>query len=379
MNTVVQVARRLVQHRPGHRVISLYVDLDPERFATAPARASQVRSLVDEAAKEIEALRGLAHDERVGLREDLERVRDYLLSREAPFRGARALALFCSGRDELFETIKLPRSVPGRVLLDNAPYVEPMLAAMMAREWCVMLVSRRQARVFTGAPDTLTERQEREDDTHGQHDQGGLSQARYERSVEKEVDDHLRLAAEMLERRWRREGFDRLALGGPPEIVPRLEALLSEDVRGRLVPERLEVDVASSGESEVRDALVPMVEADERRGERQALDRLAARVGSGGRGAGGPEDTVAALNERRVEVLLLEPGFDGHGERCPSCGLLVLDGDGHCPADGSELERVEHLREAVVEAALAQDAEVLVIRHHPDLGPLRGIGAVLRF
>jgi len=185
--------------------------------------------------------------------------------------------------------------------------------------------------------------------------------------------------AEIIDRRWRRGGFDRLVLGGPPEIVPRLEGLLSEEQRTRLVPERLEVDVATTGASELRATLSPLVEADERRTERAALDRMAAGVGSGGRGAGGPHDTVTALNERRVEALLLESGFDGRAGRCPSCGLLLLEGDGRCPADGTELESVEHLREAAVEAALAQDADVMVVRHYPDLGPFRGIGAVLRF
>ena len=52
---------------------------------------------------------------------------------------------------------------------------------------------------------------------------------------------------------------------------------------------------------------------DEKQCERDALDRLAAGVGSGGRGVGGPADTLEALNERRVQTLLLEPGFDGHG------------------------------------------------------------------
>jgi hypothetical protein len=32
-----------------------------------------------------------------------------------------------------------------------------------------------------------------------------------------------------------------------------------------------------------------------------------------------------------------------------------------------------------VEAAVAQDADVMVISHYPDLGPFRGIGALLRF
>jgi hypothetical protein len=57
----------------------------------------------------------------------------------------------------------------------------------------------------------------------------------------------------------------------------------------------------------------------------------------------------------------------------------VLEGEDRCPADGSELEELDHLREAAVEAALGQDAEVMFVRYHPDLGPHGGIGAVLRF
>jgi peptide chain release factor subunit 1 len=379
VRTVEQAARRLAEHSQGHRVISLYLDLDPERFATAPARASQVRSLVDGAARKVEKMGDLSHDDKAALREDLERVRDYLLSREPPFQGARALAVFCSSRDDLFETVQLPRPLEGRVVIDDSPYVEPMVAAAGSRRWSVVLVSRRDGRMFSGSADGLEERRSFHDDVHGQHDQGGWSQPRYERSVEKEVDDHLRRVAEVLDRSWRRRRFERLALGGPPEIVPRLEGMLSEEVRGCLVEGRVEVDVASANAHQVQAALAPLVEEDERRLESEALDRLRAGVGGGGRAAGGPEDTLQALNERRVEKLLLAPDFDGHGQRCPACGLLTLEGAGRCPADGTELRDVAHLREAAVEAALAQDAEVMVVRQHPDLGPFRGIAALLRF
>jgi peptide subunit release factor 1 (eRF1) len=287
--------------------------------------------------------------------------------------------VFCSGRADLFETVRLPRPVPGRVVVDTAPYVEPMLAAVAQREWCVVLVSRRNLRVFTGPADTLQERQDIEENVHGQHEQGGWSQARYERSVEKDVDDHLRLAAEIVDRRSRRDGFDRLALGGPPEIVARLQGMLGEDLQARLVAGRVEVDMSSANEAEVRSAVAELAERDDERSEREALDRMAAGIGSGGRGVGGPIGTAEALNERRVETLLLAPDFDRAAQRCPTCGMLVLDGDGRCPADQTKLEDLEHLREGVVKAALAQDAEVMVVRHHPDLGPFQGIGAVLRF
>jgi hypothetical protein len=80
-----------------------------------------------------------------------------------------------------------------------------------------------------------------------------------------------------------------------------------------------------------------------------------------------------------TRTLLLEERFDQPAARCPSCGLLLLDGDHRCPIDGTELEQIDHLREAAVEAAVAQDADVMVVNHYPDLGPFRGIGALLRF
>ncbi|MBV9801360.1 MAG: hypothetical protein JO039_25195 [Solirubrobacterales bacterium] len=379
MDGVAQTAQRLAKHRPGHPVISVYLDLDPERFATAPARAVQIRSLIDEAARDLDRDAGLSHADRTALREDLRRLDAFLNSREPPFQGSRALAVFCSSRDGLFETVQLREPTPARVVIEPTAYIEPLVGAMDEPRWCVALVSRRSARLLTGQVAELRERQRLEDDTPGQHDQGGWSQANYERSIEKDTDDHLRRVAELVRRAWRAERFDRLAIGGPQEIVPRFEAMLGDEVRARVVPGRVEVDAGSATEEQVRTAMTKLAAENEKRIERVALDRLAAGIGSGGRATGGPRETIEALNERRVATLLLEPAFDGHAARCPSCGLLSLDGHDQCPADGTHMEEVDHLREAAVEAALAQDADVMNIRYFPDLGPFQGIGALLRF
>lgn len=379
MSGTVNEARRLVAHRGSGPVISLYLDLDPERFATPPARTSEITSLIDDAARQIESREHLSHEQRIGLRTDLERIRSFLSSPEAPFKGARALAVFSSAAGEVFETITLTRPVSGQVVIEPTPYVAPMIDAVQVHRWLVALVSRGSARVLAGAPERLAERARLDDRIRGQHDQGGWSQANYERSIEKDVEDHLRRTADAVNRRWRQERFDRIATGGPREIVPRFEELLSEQVRGQLAPGRLDVDISSATDAQIREAVEKLVAEDEKRTEREALDQLEAALGAGGRAAGGPEDTVAALNERRAATLLLEPGFDGLGKRCPNCGLLLVDADSHCPADDSELEEIDHLREAVVESALTQDAEVLIVRSYPDLGPHRGIAALLRF
>lgn len=258
MSVAADPARRLIEHRTGHPVISLYLDLDPERFATAPARSAQIRSLIDQAARELDSTDGLSHDELVTLRSDLQRVDGYLSSRGevgVQFKGAGALGVFCSGQDDLFEVVQLSRPTPGRVVIGRSPYVEPLVTALRRRRWLVALVSRRAGRVLGGPVDRLEEHANFDEYVHGQHDQGGWSQARYERSIEKDTDDHLRRVAEGVNQRWREERFDRVALGGPVEIVPRLEAFLSAEVKACLAPGRVEVDLSSAGDDEIRGAL----------------------------------------------------------------------------------------------------------------------------
>ena len=97
MSSGIREARQLVAYRGHEPVLSLYLDLDPELFATPTARSSQIRSLLDTAAKEIESdNHDLNHEQRIGLRADLQRINAFLSSPEAPFKGARGVALFSS-------------------------------------------------------------------------------------------------------------------------------------------------------------------------------------------------------------------------------------------------------------------------------------------
>jgi hypothetical protein len=47
--------------------------------------------------------------------------------------------------------------------------------------------------------------------------------------------------------------------------------------------------------------------------------------------------------------------------------------------EGAALERCEDVVERAIEKAIEQSADVIAVRHHDDLGPLGGIGAVLRY
>lgn len=368
--------RRLAELQPDDAcVLSLFLSLAPSEFATPSARSSEITSLCDEAERRANEASDLSRDARSALLDDVRRARDFLSA--ADLRRAHGLAVYACGPADLFEALRLPRPVDPAVVIDNRPFIAPIAELVEAPGICVALVNRRTTRLLRGQPGGLAEVGSFQDDVHGRHDQGGWSQARYQRSIQEAVDDHLRRAAAALFRHMERHPCEQLVIGAPEELYPDVEARLHPYVRDRVVG-RIEVDVEDSSADDVWRAAEPVIEEQSRRRERDALDRLAQGVGAGGAAAAGLDEVLSALYERRVEILLYERGLRSEGRACPRCGWLASAAE-RCPVDGTATEPRENVLEDAVEAAIAQSAEAIAVRHHPDLGPLGGIGAVLRF
>jgi peptide chain release factor subunit 1 len=377
--------RRLAEIRlESPLVLSLYLDLDPSQFAVAQARASAVTSLLDEAERRVREVDGLDHEEQRQLERSVERAREFLQG-DLDASGAHGIALFASEPAGLFEGMKLPRSVGTRVAVERSPVVGPLAGIEWRERWCVVLVSRSDARIFRGAADRLFEREALRDDVHGQHQQGGWSQARYERHVEKEKDDHFKHASDVLLRHFEREPFERLVLGATAEIAADFESKLHPYLAERLGG-RIDVDVETADADEVLERAAPLLDELEEKREREALERL----GAPDRGAEGLLKVLEGLNERRVETLLLADGYRAAGVIC-RCGWLGPEGVGECPADGSAVVPREDIVEPAIELALQQSAEVMPFRRDGDgestedrptyaeLDRRGGIGALLRF
>jgi peptide chain release factor subunit 1 len=365
--------RRLAELRFDRPVVlSLYLNLDPSQFATPPARKTSVRSLIDEAERRLREGNGLSHEDKAALQASLARATAFLQN-DLPSDGAHALALFASEENDLFEALKLPRSVPNRVAIGRSPLVGPLARLARRERWCLALVNRRDARIFRGSPDGLREVMQIHDDVHGQHDQGGWSQARYQRGIEKEKDDHLKDTGDALMRHFKRQPFERLIVGGPREVVTDFEHKLHHYLRERLAG-RIEVDVERSSPDQVLEAARPLIEELEHKREMEVLEKL------GERGVAGLEEVLRPLNERRLELLILDEQFGGvTGVQCLECGWLGLEGD-RCPADGSALAELDDLTEAMIELSVQQSADLLAVRHERRaLEAYGGAAALLRF
>jgi peptide subunit release factor 1 (eRF1) len=341
-----QRLRELATLRPeGHKVLSLYLNLDPSEFPTPRARVVEFDSLIDTVERELRR-DSLERSQREELKQDIARVRSWF-ENEFDASGTRGVAIFASSAIGLFDVHHLARPVRSEATIDDSPFIEPLTTLPGEDGYCVLLVNRQVARILCGGSDEMREVVSIVDDVHGWHDQGGWSQARYQRGIEKETKDHLKHAADELFRILKQGLVQRLIIGAPDEMRGEITSTLHSYLRDRIAG-WIEIDVRASPD-QVRREAAEIIDEDESRRERHWLDRLQSDLGRGERGVAGLKDTLAALEERRVEALLVEDGF-----------------------------RADEL-ESALEQALEQSAEVVVVRHHPDLEALGSIAAVLRY
>ena len=339
--------RRLSELQPERgRVLSIFFDLDPDTFGAPPARETELNSVTDEAGKLIDSLDDLEHDEKVALRDDVDRVREALTPFVTDTGGARGVAVYACGLAGLLEVVRLPHPIERGVFLDRSPYIAPLAIGGDGERWLVVLASRKAGRILHGSEDGLQEAERVDDDVHGQHQQGGWSQARYQRSVDQEKGEHLDRLAEEVFRQLRRRPFDRLLIAAPEPLDHELEAKLHPYVKEKLVG-RVQVDVESSTPDDVLAAAAPVIDGFRTQREEEAVGRLKEGLARGARAAAGREDVRMALAQGQVET-------------------LILDG------------RAEHDDE-LIEQALGQSAEILVLRDRPDLEPHEGVAAILRW
>ena len=262
--------------------------------------------------------------------------------------------------------------------LEERPFIEPLLELASSERWCVLLISHRASRIFTGTRDRLSEVAHVLDDVHRHHEQGGWSQARYQRGVETETDWHIRSTCALLLERFERRAFDRMLLAGPAELHHRVERELQPQLRERLAGS-FEIDVERASADEVHRRAMPLIEAQERRGEQEALERLEEGLAPSGHGAVGMDEVLEALNERRVGTLLLAHGFTAPGFICPSCGRLAADARAWT-VDGTSPEARKDVVEDAIERAQTEGADVVIVRHLQErLAKHGSIGALLRF
>jgi peptide chain release factor subunit 1 len=355
--------------------ISMYLDLDPSVSPTAAAVDSRVNAILDE----IEKWSGrheLAHDQKRGLDADLTRLRAFFDS-EFSREGAHGFAIFSAGLDGVWRPLPLSDRVPDLAKVAHTFYLAPLVPLIGRGEGVlVAFVGRERGDLYRLRDGRLEEVQERFDEQPGRHDQGGWSQARYQRHIEKLVQDHLRDVAELLDRHVRRQREPGLVVVCSEETRPELEEALSNEARNAVIG--WTAAEAHAGPAELLQTVKPLLEQRRADQEEALAERWREEAGRDGRAAAGWAQTLEAASDGRVEQLLFQEGADRPAWQCPACGRLAAE-PGTCPLDETPLEENANGLDLAVHQTLAHGGTVRALRERRDLDPVEGIGALLRY
>src|SRR5688572_3761246 len=255
-------------------IISVYLDVRPEAHGERPAERREqivVRDRLRQLTDRIDAHTRARHS----LDRDRERV-DRLLDEE-DLSGIEGLGVFACDAIGLWEVVRAQApfdtevaSGPTAELFQLARLLDDQVSAVVA------VVDSNTCRLFVTRRGGLRERPGLDEppDEHRRHEQGGWSQARYQRHIDTQDKRFAREAAQAIDRLVRRERPSHVLLAGDERSISVLDDEITSTVRP-LVEHVARIEMRSTTD-EVREEIVPILAALEEADGQEAADRAIA-------------------------------------------------------------------------------------------------------
>jgi len=362
----VKEMQSLAEYDGSAQVVSFYVDTDLTRHTKDAAKL-----MFRQAAKKLQE----EHDspEVASRLAAIERYLDFEYDWQA-----RGIAVFTDG-DTLWKTVPLPAPVDTHGYMGEEPYIRGLYDLLdRFAEYAVALVDRESVRLFSVAWGRIQSQTEAMGEELKRHKQGGWAAARYQRRADQLALRNLKQAVELIDSFCRSRGCERLILGGSQPVLAQVKELMPHALRSKLIGE-FSVDMAATPNEVLQRSLEVAVAAQQAE-EEQLVSEAVTAASKGGPGAVGLDDTLWALREGRVRVLLIQEDAHASGYRCRECSFLTGSEVARCPFCSSvEIQAVPDVINLAILQALKAGAEVNIVRQNQSLRQVGNIAALLRY
>lgn len=294
----------------------------------------------------------------------------------------RGVVIYAEVDGDWFEALQFPVPVQNRLVVADRPVVGPLAQVLKSYEhYGVILMDREHVRILSVYLGTLLDELEFRGDplspTTNHHVQaGGYSHKRYQQHKLEEMRHFFRDFAVEVERFVARYGPTQLVLMGTDQNVAKFKEFLPQPVADMIIhtgPAPVDGPAA-----EILARLEPHLREEQERGSQELLEQVRDRAANDYLATAGVQGTLTALQEGKVDTLVVARDGDMQGARCTQCGFVFVRDVRRCPYDGSEqLEPVDVLEE-MVRLAEQQGADIQFADANA-VADLRGAAALLRF
>jgi peptide subunit release factor 1 (eRF1) len=359
---------------PDQRVSSYYLDVDPRRAGSHQEALDALRKNLARERERIDQI-DVGHEARQSLLRDLEEV-EGLAPTVIGERHTRSLACFVASGLRTGRAIQFPWPTRHRAFFEERFVLWPLQQVLdQSDRYAIVLTDKDDARLFLFFQERIEEVTSITDEIPGRiRYPDRTRELEYMRKHIESYHDHFDRVGEAAFRLLKREPFEHLIIGGLWETLPQFEGRLHRYLRDRIVA-RWDIDVQHTP--------TPQIEERARQEEQQLLEHQARDLWHSiqglrpRRGALGPNETFAALWQRRVQSLLVDPDATRPGFRCSVCGRLNVS-SGPCAECGGKTTEVGDAYEEAIKDAIEQSAQVRYWKD-PALHKADSIAALTRF
>lgn len=359
--------------REGHQILSVYLATPTRPVQGVTPRLKQLLRPLQEQAQRLEreAAQAAAHDI------------DYVLGigdRIVASSGKGVAVFVCSGAD-ILERVALPASVRDRAVLDARPLVRPLHAMLEElHRYCAVVLDRRRAEIFEFRFGRLEHWEQMNEEELRKVNFGGFG-GYAEHGVRAHGDEvahrHFRETASRIFDLLREDPFDLLLVGGQSESIDGLLAELHPDLRA-LLAGTFSIDMHTMTPALVEKHCAEVAAAHDSVDQQTLVSRLIDAAKGGGSGVLGLDWVVDAVNQKAVDLLVIDSHGAPAGGQCVECSWLMTEPGETCPACSGSTRRVADLLDASAQAVVDSGGRVRHIFTDTPLAESK-VGAMLRF
>ncbi len=346
----------------GSPVLSLYLNTDLTQQLKEQSRLV-LRNLLDSVAETVSD-------------EDRERVERFF-DLEYDWQ-SRSVALFSSAEQQLWRVYPLAVVLESEVHAGDGAYLKP-LAELMSQydRHGVILVDRESARFLLIHMGQITEESEWVGEDLKRHKQGGFAAARYQRHVDKQAEQNLKLAAEAATRFCKENRCRGIILGGAgdtlAEFQPMLPKALLKTVIGTIAADMVDP------RDDIMERALQLIRRQERMKEQKLVEQVITGTAKGAGAVTGLADTFYVAHQGRVHTLVVDKDFEAEGYLCDGCALVSAEPISKCPSCGGKPQKIADAVNRVMQKVIEAGGEVEIVTDSKALVEAGRIGAILRY
>lgn len=281
------------------------------------------------------------------------------------------IAIFASKKHNFISYISLPIKVKNILIVDSSPYIRPL--ARINDEWesfTLVLLSSNYAKIYSISLGKIDDTKRLSADIMNKHKKGGCSQARFNRLRKGAISAFLSEVVESL----RDIADERIIIAGPGTAKNQFLEMLPKDINDRVVDI---IDINIDDEKKLLKESIYLISEREQMKSQEAVHHLKEEILKDGLAVYGLEETLNAVKNGQVDLLIIEKDYKLQGWICENCQVVNEGNKSICPYCGKKTSEVDVLEE-ILEFAKRTDAEI-EFTDDEEIANLGHIGGILRF